>query len=110
MRLMLQRNIRKHDLPNATRSSAVGSAPRSGRGGRAFESPLLDKTAHHLWCAVFFCQNSLTLFANVKIFLCLCRLKACKADTDAKNKMDETTDSHNTNNYKCDSHGTGTFL
>ena len=25
-----------------TRSSAVGSAPRSGRGGRAFESPLLD--------------------------------------------------------------------
>ena len=24
------------------RSSAVGSAPRSGRGGRAFESPLLD--------------------------------------------------------------------
>ena len=25
------------------RSSAVGSAPRSGRGGRAFESPLLDK-------------------------------------------------------------------
>ena len=27
------------------RSSAVGSAPRSGRGGRAFESPLLDKIA-----------------------------------------------------------------
>ena len=26
-----------------TSSSAVGSAPRSGRGGRAFESPLLDK-------------------------------------------------------------------
>lgn len=28
---------------SAARSSAVGSAPRSGRGGRAFESPLLDK-------------------------------------------------------------------
>ena len=25
-----------------SRSSAVGSAPRSGRGGWAFESPLLD--------------------------------------------------------------------
>ena len=29
--------------PEKSRSSAVGSAPRSGRGGRAFESPLLDK-------------------------------------------------------------------
>ena len=28
---------------SAARSSAVGSAPRSGRGGGAFESPLLDK-------------------------------------------------------------------
>ena len=34
------------------RSSAVGSAPRSGRGGRAFESPLLDKRMvdDHLFC------------------------------------------------------------
>ena len=32
-----------------SRSSAVGSAPRSGRGGRAFESPLLDKKRHPLW-------------------------------------------------------------
>ena len=29
-------------VEKASRSSAVGSAPRSGRGGRAFESPLLD--------------------------------------------------------------------
>ena len=28
---------------SAARSSAVGSAPRSGRGGRVFESRLLDK-------------------------------------------------------------------
>ena len=28
--------------PLKTRYSAVGSAPRSGRGGRAFESPYLD--------------------------------------------------------------------
>ena len=30
-------------VANATRSSAVGSALRSGRRGRAFESPLLDR-------------------------------------------------------------------
>ena len=30
-------------LRSKPRSSAVGSAPRSGRGGRVFESPLLDK-------------------------------------------------------------------
>lgn len=29
--------------PQKPRYSAVGSAPRSGRGGRAFESPYLDK-------------------------------------------------------------------
>ena len=32
-----------------SRSSAVGSAPRSGRGGRAFESPLLDEKGWSEW-------------------------------------------------------------
>ena len=40
---------------SAARSSAVGSAPRSGRGGRAFESPLLDKKGHQM---SFFCRGS----------------------------------------------------
>ena len=34
--------------PLKTRYSAVGSAPRSGRGGRAFESPYLDKQPFNL--------------------------------------------------------------
>ena len=34
--------FRKFVAELKARSSAVGSAPRSGRGGRAFESPLSD--------------------------------------------------------------------
>ena len=36
-------------MPRKSRSSAVGSAPRSGRGGRAFESPLLDRLEFQRW-------------------------------------------------------------
>ena len=39
-----------------TGSSAVGSAPRSGRGGRAFESPLPDKCSISIVVIILACH------------------------------------------------------
>ena len=39
-----------------TGSSAVGSAPRSGRGGRAFESPLPDKCSVSIVVIILACH------------------------------------------------------
>ncbi len=52
--------IKKNDVPLQRISgfSAVGSALRSGRRGRAFESPNPDKTDKRLWV------HSLLLFIN----------------------------------------------
>ena len=57
-----------------TRYSAVGSAPRSGRGGRAFESPYLDKNTLSqsflnqlillLFIFLFPCRNTFNLLVH----------------------------------------------
>ena len=51
-----------------TRSSAVGSAPRSGRGGRAFESPLLDQTKKETPCEVSLFEEVRISCAEMRLF------------------------------------------
>ena len=53
--LAVQQNVRNFALQSE--SSAVGSALRSGRRGRAFESPLSDRKERILYILSFFVQS-----------------------------------------------------